>query len=319
MNKMNKMKWAGIALSALFAIGFAPKAQAVLVLQYETGPQAGQLFQTGGISIKLSGVTAGTLYQNIPVNSTLGVTENPAGLGVTTMNAVPLQTPPVGSTIPGEDTWGIFTITGIFSLADPVNALWTPAGKGQEITAIFYGGKDFFLKQTSLNTQSIDSVGLQADFYLDTTPDYTVGAAGARVGNTYPTVTDGTLILSTIAKAGFIHPVGEDGGLATAANSSFNGAAGGQGQTFLDVTGGADVNMFNTNSILSQFVPGLVTDIQANFTTSTIAVPAGGWVARVNDPLTTEVIPEPATTLAGLACMIPLLGSVLRRRRQVTA
>ncbi len=304
-------------MTAIFAVSFAPRAEAIL-LQFESGPNAGQIFNSGAIEIKLSGVAAGTIYPSFGVpGTTVGVTENPGGLGVAVMNAIPGQTPPAGSTIPGEDTWGIFTVSGIFSSTDPINPIYTPNFKGSQINVIFYGAKDFFATQTSTGTQSFDSTGLMADFYQSTPGGFTIGAPTDRVGNTYPTVTAGTLILSTVSTAGFIHDVGEAGGLATTVASSFNGAAGGQGQTFLNVTGGADAAQFNTNAIASAYVPGLFADLQANFTTSTLFVPTG-WLVRVNDPIAGVVIPEPATALAGIACMVPLLGSVLRRRRAVT-
>lgn len=323
MKKMKMTKCAAFATSALIAIGFASKAAANIPLVFESGPNVGQVYN-GGITIKLAGVTAGTEYNAFGggpfgvLNATVGVPENVAGTGVTTMNGLAVS-PPAGSTIAGEDTWGLFTVTGIFSLSDPINPLWTPNGKGAQINAIYYGGKDFWAKQDSIGnvlnpagTQTFNGTGLMADFYYSTPGSFTIGLPTARVGNTYPTVNSADLLFSASSVPGFIQGAGTDGGFAATFQGTFNGLAGGQGQTFLDVLpGGSASSQFNTNSITSLF-GSQVTDLQAQFTTSILSVPTG-WLARVNDPITGLAVPEPTTALVGLGCMIPIM---FRRRRQ---
>lgn len=322
--KNNQTKFAGVALAALLAsVGLSPSANAQLVLTYETttsGHAIGESFNASGgeFVIKLFNFDMGTVYAPLAGGVGSSVT------GEAALDALP-QAPATGALL-GEDSWGIAKVEGIFDSFG--GRIWSEAGKGQELTIMFYGAKDFFVQQTSASTQEIGSTGMQIDLYLQTIggPGYTaynplLGSSGRTGFSSYTTVTDGTLILSTISTPGFIYADGTFGGSATEFRSSFNAGSGGLGETYLDVTGGSMMNEFNTNSVSSIFNSGA--DLFAQFTTAIYRDnPSSGtddWLVSSQDPVTGNLaaIPEPSTY--GLFAAGALVGLVALRRMKKRA
>jgi hypothetical protein len=316
-----------VAMSA--AIAFLPLAAAHAVpLIYEEGPNYGQPFVAGPVTIKLTNFEVGTVYPNYAPGTGFGFgalgADASVCAGVTTLDG--LATSPAGSLPLGpctgvdpngpnrEDSWGIAKVTRIEDVYS--DALWTPAGKGQEITVLFYGEQDFYLEQVNADEQWIDGAGMRADLYSEPLPTATAfnatGGTGARTAaNTYPTVTDGTLILTTISVPGHIHQAGVAGGLATEFEARFNGASlTGDGEAFLSVTGGADAAQFNHDTF-APLAAGLPTaDIRVQFDTA--PTPVADWLVTSWGPIVAQV-PEPGS-LALLVVGAAVL-AVRRRRR----
>lgn len=213
---------------------------------------------------------------------------------------------PVGSADGIEDAWGIAKVTTINKDGADPDILWSDGTAGEELTVMFYGLDDNFVSIPLLGPGEIDSIGVAAgahlDAYLDSTPDFSAaGGAGARTGfGSYPTVTDGSLFLSTLFAPG-VH------GDATLLHelvflaSPFTGL----GSGFAEVTGGSHAGMFESN----QFVGGA--DLKIDFTTGVIGAPAG-WVTHGEDPVRGTALPEPASLgLLGLG----LAGLFARRKK----
>ena len=327
-------KRAGIAMAALAAsIGLSTSAKAILFQNLPATPIGDQYV------FKIVDFDNGTLYNNVPGAATQvgfgagGAAVDVAG-GVAALNALNFAGATGARNIgafgvgaaAAEDSWGIAFVTQIFLASNPVTPIWDSNLDNQQLSAMFTGEQDFYLRDIDDNTQLTAGVGLTADFFLQDkgAPGYTPfnkDAALGRTGNfTFDTVTDGTKVLSIKSTSGFIRPAGVEGGLATEFETIFNGDAlsgFGSGSAFFDVTGGTLAGNYNTNSFVSPFIAGKRTDMSIQFTTTT----AGGggpnnWLVSSQDPLRAVVVPEPTTVLAGLGCMAPILSSLLGRRRK---
>jgi hypothetical protein len=330
MKKLTKTKSAGVALMGLIAsLGISPYAKAQLSLAYEdttSGHAIGEAY-TGTIKINLQNFDMGAVYPSLgATGAAAGYGANGTGTqtvagGVSTLNS--LQAAGATGAMAGEDSWGIAHILTITDNAGSV--VWSEAAKNQQLTIMFYGEQDYYVNQLANGFQEIDGTGLHVDLYLQskTDPTYTAysplaGSAGRTGASSYTTVTDGTKILSTVAVGGFIHDAGVLGGLDTAFASNFNASSGGHGQAFLDVTGGTMAAQFNTNSITSDFVPGLTADLFAQFTTTVNVNPTiADWLVSSNDPVqgVFTAVPEPSTYgLIGAGLLAGVIA--LRRRRQ---
>jgi len=320
MKKLNTSGFAGIAVAAILAVvGFTPSANAQLSFVYETNINpalVGTAYAGGFFSLKYNNFDMGTQY-GATANGSYG-SATPA-TGITTLNALPGQTAPIGSTFRPEDSWGIAKGSTIEDALG--NVIWSQVGKQQELTVMFYGSQDFFLTKDGLQ-QVTSSVGLHVDMYVQSTvaPGYTpynpaLGSAGRTGMSSYTNVTDGTLILSTVSKAGFLYAPGTEGGTATEFTSTFAPGVNGKGSAYLDVVGGTMANVFNTNSITSVFNPALTTDLRVEFTTAPNGSPTtGDWLVRSNDPVTGFIVPVPEPSTYGLIAAGSLLGLVAFRR-----
>lgn len=331
----HRSKFTKIALGATLALSVASnKSDAVLF----------QDIAPGALVFKLANFDEGTLYNTQTLNTELGVSNNPAAGAPLLDAATALQAGNAFNIAPSgnglEDSWGIAFITQIFYANDLVTPIWDATVDNQQLTAIFYGAQDYYLKQLGVgtglqNSQVIASTGLMVDLYLDntlspgfTTFDQSLGP-GARTGAaSYPGVTDsnvfGSPVLTTRSTAGFLRGAGDLGGQATELETVFNGDsanAAGSGAAFLSVAptlgGVGSLNsIYDNNSFDAPHILGNTADFSIQFTTTTDG--SGPWLLSSQDPIRTEVIstsvPEPATGIAALACMMPLLS---RRRKAV--
>ena len=327
---------AGVAVAALLAsIGLSTSAKAI-TLAYESAGPWGPIGTPylGPVQFKFVAFDNGTQYA-VPTPaigySGPGGPANAALItaGITAVNAVPGQIPAgfanLGTNPAGgnEDLWGIARVTNIQTPAGV--DVWTPLGKGTELTGFLHGEQDFHIQadpSNPLNASVESGAGLRVDIWEDGTPGGTVdpttpfdptGGPVAHPLNSYPSVTDGTLQLQLGSTFGFIHtdvvgPSPGFGGSATEYENSFNpGSLSGLGTSFLNVIGGAQAAMFDTNSIasLSSLFNGVANaDFKANFT---INPGQFGFLVTANDPLVGLAVPEPSTVLAGFACLLPML------------
>jgi hypothetical protein len=332
MKILTKTRRAGVALTAISAlIGFVPSASS-LVLTYEdsvSGHAVGTPFVGGTFLINLQDFDMGTLYPSTLPGGAAGFGENGTGTqtvagGISTLNSIQTAGAVGANPAGGEDTWGIARINTITDQFGSI--IWSTAGKQAELTVMFYGEQDFYIQNLANNPgyQSIDGVGLHADLWLQsfTDPGFTQynpgqGSAGRTALDRYTSVTDGTMILSTVSTAGFLHGPGQFGGPSSEFNSVFNPNAGGEGQAYLSVTGGADAAQFNTNGYTSPYIPGNTADLFAQFTTD--ANPGvSNWLVSSNDPIEGNIargVPDSGSTLLLFGLGLGFLAEAYRRRR----
>jgi len=335
MKQQNKTRNAGVALIALIAsIGLTSTASAIPLIWLD-GPQAGQAFGGGGIQIKAVNYDTGTLYNPLTVGTARGFGVSPA-IGATdvsvaggeaTLNALPGR--PVLNGVGTEDSWGILKITDIQGTASDgvLHSLYNSVASPFELTAMFWGERDFYLNQVSAGSnlpgggQIIDGTSMRVDIYSGAVKDFnqTPGPAGRSTVSTYPTATNGTLELSLLSTNGFINANGTLGGVPTEFESNTSNV----GYAALNVIGGASATQFDTNRIGFQgsfgggFQPGMgtqtSTDIWFSFT-STQGV--NGWDVTSNDPMLAATIPVGGSTIVSLLGALACLAAVRRRLAQ---
>ena len=307
-----------------------------IVLAYEEDPDgAGPLTigspYSGPVDLVLRGVGSGTVYSSFGPNGTTVGSSTPgtANAGVLMMDAVP-QSPAPGRIAPSEDQWGIGFISAIIDPA--TNAIvWSPSGKNSQITGIFYGGKDFFGRQDATLTQTIAQIGLSIDLYEQTgqipAPSLAGTSPGQRTGpNTFPNFAPSGGPSTLLGRFNSINGFLDAGAGATDAEvvTTFTNSVGAQGsvQGFLSVDNSVGqqaggVSIFENNGFAGIFNNNLADArfILAEQTNS----PSNPWLVSVNGPLNTSIVPEPSTFLTGLACMLPMFGAALARRRATRA
>jgi len=333
MKKPNRFRQVGGALLALSTlIAITPSASA-LNFVWVDGPQAGQAFAGGGIQVKAINYDTGSLYAPLALNTAIGFGQGGTGTqtvagGVATLDAAQTRAP-LGVVAGQNDSWGILKITSIQATASDgvLHDIYNSAVAPYELTAMFWGVNDFYLKQISAGSglagsgQIIDGAGLRVDIYSDPSKDFnqTPGPTGAHTVSTYPTATNGTLELSLLSTPGFINADGTLGGVATEFESNTLNV----GYAALNVIGGASAAQFNTNAIGfggssgAGFSPGLgnqtSTDVWFSFT-STQGV--NGWDVTSNDPMLANIsrAPDSGSTLLMLAMGLACLGIGYRRR-----
>ena len=318
-----------IALAGLGVLaGLLPQTNtrgAVIPLVYEDGPKIGQAYAGGPLTIQITAYESGTLYNpNLPIGTQLGYSGPPAAAGyqtgvslLDTLAAVPATGAQARGNYAGangnqEDGWGIMQVNDIKD-ANGFD-LFTPSGKGQQLTAIFYGEQDFLLNQSTASLQNYSGVGLQADFYLSSTRNFdpTLGTAGRNASNGYAGVTGGGFVMHVGSVPGFINGPGILGGTATEFQSSYDYATStGRGEAFANVApGSAEYAILHSGGFASAYGYG---NADLNFTYTDHATPTADWLVQANDPLVGNVaVPEPTSmaAVAGLAI------TVLSRRKR---
>ena len=221
----------------------------------------------------------------------------------------------VGSVNTSADTMGIFSISNISNVTLGTT-LFIKGAQGY-ITGIFGNLADRQVEVTcggfGCSTAAVSTGGFFQmwlhDFDYDPTLGPTVGAGKDLNAGLYPGVSSGTLLLSGNYSAGGVL-VGDS---ATYFTNYNNSTFGGNGQGFLDITGGVWASKFDTNALTN--ANGGKNDL---FLTNTFddvngAATSIGWTVKSVAQVTANAIPEPSSmALAGLA----LLGAGLVSRRR---
>jgi hypothetical protein len=314
---------AGAVIAGLLSVN-AVQAAVTIPLVYENGPNVGKAYTGGPLTIQVTSYEVGTLYNPTLAQGTqLGYSGAPSAAGyqtgISTLDGLAVSTPANAQArgqYPGlngnqEDGWGILEVNNIKD-ANGFN-LFTPAGKGEQLTAIFYGEQDFSLTQSTASMQNYSGVGLQADFYLSPLQNFdpTGGTALRNSSNGYPTVTDGQFVMHVGSVPGFINAPGQFGGTATEFQSSYDYADGtGRGQAFADVAPGTpEYSILHTGDFTSSYGFG---DADLNFTYTDGPSATPDWLVQANDPIKgNAVVPEPASL-----SMIAVIGAGLLGRRK---
>lgn len=251
---------------------------------------------------------------------------NTVGLKCSTVaqcNAAASSTAPgaAGSVNTSSDTMGLFSISRITDVATGNIVFNSGAAQGY-ITGIFGNLMDtkVVVSDDGFGTNfrtSIASTGGTFQMWLhDAEYNPALGplvSAGTDLNaGMYPGVSDGILLLSGVFAPGAVLT----GDLISTYFSSYNNASfGGNGQGFLDITGGLWASQFNTNSLTN--ANGGKNDL---FLTNTYDAVTGaqasiGWTVKSSAQVTGTTVPEPATF--GLAALALLgAGAVAARRRK---
>ncbi len=244
----------------------------------------------GPVEFKFSDFTAGTLY-----------TTSSNGYGQANQQ---------------EDAWSIFKISTIKT--PTAKTVWADGDNGEELTGIFYGlDDDFWTVNPSTGDLNIQSIGGIIDVYLDSAENFDPTAGpSARVGNTYPTVTDGSLFLRLALVPGIKYGNGTtiddhityDNNL-DSTTTPFTG----DGAFYLVVIGGSAASMFDSNDYQLVSDSGVISyaDFFGQFDTS--APGTFGWLAVSEDPIKGKAVPEPMSMLLLGSGLVGLVG--LRRKQ----
>ncbi len=291
-------------------------AAAILALAAIGGAQAAPVPRITGGEIKFSldnYDSATTSYGNVPGIKCVTV----AGCDAAAAAPAPGS---VGSVNPSADTMGIFSISNISNVTLGTT-VFTKGAQGY-ITGIFGNLSDQFVRVDNCdppfgcNTQALSTGGTfqmwlhDADY--DPTLGPTVGAGKDLNAGLYPGVTGApaTLLLSGNFSAGAVL----FGDLVSTYFTSFNNNTfGGNGQGFLDITGGVWAANFDTNALTN--ANGGKNDLFLTNTFDDVNLAASkiGWTVKSVAQVSAFAIPEPSSiALAGLA----LLGAGLVSRRR---
>jgi hypothetical protein len=289
-------------------------AAAALALAVVGGAHAAPVPVITGGEIKFSldnFDSATTLYGNVP-----GVKCNT----VATCDAA-AATPAagsMGSVNPSADTMGIFSVSNISNITAGTT-LFTKGPAQGFITGIFGNLSDRTVEVScggfGCSTEAVSSGGFFQLWLHDTDYDPTlgpmVGAGKDLNAGLYPGVSSGTLLLSGNFAAGGVLA----GDMVSTYFTSYNNNTfGGNGQGFLDITGGLWAPVFDTNALTN--ANGGQNDLYLTNTFDDVngAASSIGWTVKSVAQVSANAVPEPSSiALTGLA----LLGAgVVSRRRK---
>ena len=227
----------------------------------------------------------------------------------------------VGSVNSSADTMGLFSISRITDVTTGNTVFNSGAATGY-ITGIFGNLADAKVVVSddgfgaNFRTSIASTGGTFQMWFHDAEYNPALGptvVAGTDLNaGLYPGVSGGTLLLSGVFAAGAVLT----GDLVSSYFSSYNnGSFGGNGQGFLDITGGLWASQFDTNSLIN--ANGGKNDL---FLTNTYDAVTGaqasiGWTVKSAAQVTGTTVPEPASF--GLAALALLsAGFAVYRRRK---
>lgn len=222
----------------------------------------------------------------------------------------------VGSVNTSADTMGLFSISNISNIT--LGTTIFTKGVDGYITGIFANLADRTVEVTcgilGCTTASV-STGGTFELWLNDN-DYNpalgpvVGAGKDLNAGLYPGVSGGTLLLSGLFAPGAVLA----GDLISSYLTSFNNNTfGGNGQGFLDVTGGVWFAQLNTNTLTNTNGGKNDLFLTNTFDDVTGAASSIGWTVKSVAQVTGAALPEPsAVALTGLA----LLGAAVAMRRR---
>lgn len=278
-------------LLAILVLGMAGTAGAAMIID-------GNPIPNGPIVIKYVNYDVGTLY---------GV-QNGLYQGEGNLNSLQ-QTGPKGGQ-PGEDGWGIFRVESISDITGTIS-YYNRYTATTEITGILWGQRDTYLDQTGAGatlSQDIHGVGVHAAFFEDAAMNFNpLLGPTVRVGNAYPTVTDGTPIWTFNSATGWDTSFPADEFFTTFRPNATGGDTSANGGMFA-ATGA--VPTFGTGSMNDLLDPDGIAIGVAGRADFTGRVGTNGWDVNSNDPFIVTVVPEPATL-----SLLALGGLALIRRR----
>ena len=221
---MNMKKISGIVAGVALAAGLSAPASAVTLT-------------AGDIKITINAFDAGTVGYG-----------NTSGTKCTTIAGCDAAaSTPAPNAVGSEDTWGIFSVQSITRVSDG-GLIWT-AGNGKFLTGIFGGIKDTYVEvngQISPTTLALGTGGWLNMYETNVNYNASFGPGGRLGEMGYRGITDvegGELALSAQFGKGALGGNPEYSYVSNFANNTISG----NGQGYLDVTGGSMAKMFDTN------------------------------------------------------------------------
>jgi hypothetical protein len=132
-----------------------------------------------------------------------------------------------------------------------------------------------------------------------------------------------TLVLQLSGVAGsinnIVNPAQPLADLSTTVTYSVAGANG-SGYGYFNATGGSAQSQFNQGQLATDAGTGKTANVSIVFNTTTNTSIDSWynttWTVADADPVHATVVPEPTSMLAGLACLMPIVGMVMGRRRK---